>query len=175
MKNTQRRAAIYILICGALIAALLLSGKFVVNVSPSVPVGLWIKADKDGDIKYGDIVKVPFSAFNHDLNDWVPERYHQKNEMGRVTPYLKRVAGLPGDIISLASYDLLAVNGKIILNSAPMSQDRIGNVLRAFKMPVKLGSGDIWLMSDSPRGFDSRYLGPADINKCEKVLPVLVF
>ena len=166
----QRKAAIGVLVFGAAIAALLCFGGFTVNLSASVPLGLWRKVG--GPVQIGDIVEVPFEAFRS--TDWVPESYHRKNDFGRVTPYLKRVAGLPCDKIE-ADSGLIRVNGKVVPDSAPLSADRAGNVMRAYPLPVSLASGEVWLSSDSPRGFDSRYLGPARLEECVKVVPVFVF
>lgn len=169
--KTGQKAAIYVLIFGAAVAALLYFGGFTVNLSPSVPLGLWRRVD--GPIQRGDIVEVPFEAF-HSIG-WVPEAYHRQNDFGRVTPYLKRVAGLPCDMIEADKGGLLRVAGEIFPNSAPLSMDRAGNVMRAFPLPCHLASDEVWLLSDSPRGFDSRYLGPAERERCVKVVPVFVF
>ncbi len=175
MKKFERRAALCILTLGALTAALLLSGLFTFNISSSVPLGLWLRLSNK-NIKIGDIVEINFEDFIYN-NDWVPEAYYKANEVGRTAPYLKRVAGLPGDVIELGEFNLLKINNKIILNSLVLSQDRAGNILSSpdYSNKIKLQDNEVWLMSDSPRGFDSRYLGPAKLNKCVKVLPILIY
>ncbi|MCR4818844.1 MAG: S26 family signal peptidase [Fretibacterium sp.] len=167
----EQKAAICVLIFGTAAAALLCSGLFVVNTSPSVPVGLWLR--RDGPVQRGDIVEIPFEAFRS--TDWVPEAYHRKNDWGRVTPYLKRVAGLPGERVEADKDGLLRVAGEVVPNSVPLSMDRVGNVMRAFPLPCQLAFNEVWLLSDSPRGFDSRYLGPAKLDQCSRVIPLLVF
>ena len=169
--RTEQKAAICILIFGAAVAALLYFGGFTVNLSASVPLGLWRRAG--GPVQRGDTVDVPFEAFRS--TDWVPEAYHRRNDWGRVRPYMKRVAGLPCDMIEADKSGLIRVAGELIPNSAPLSLDRAGNVLRAFPLPLRLASDEVWLLSDSPRGFDSRYLGPAKLERCVKVVPVLIF
>ena len=175
MKKFERRAALCILTLGALTAALLLSGLFTFNISSSVPLGLWLRLSNK-NIKIGDIVEINFEDFIYN-NDWVPEAYYKANEVGRTAPYLKRVAGLPGDVIELGEFNLLKINNKIILNSVILSQDRAGNILSSpdYSNKIKLQDNEVWLMSDSPRGFDSRYLGPAKLNKCVKVLPIIIY
>ena len=181
MKRFEQKAAACILIIGALTAVLLLSGLFTFNVSSSVPLGLWLRLSNK-NIKIGDIVEINFKDFIED-NSWAPDAYYKVNEVGRTAPYLKRVAALPGDEIELGEFNLLKVNNKIILNSMALSQDRAGNILRNYLLdlkaqgllPLKLKANEVWLTSDSPRGFDSRYLGPAKLDKCVKVLPILVF
>ncbi|MBR1602273.1 MAG: S26 family signal peptidase [Synergistaceae bacterium] len=176
MKRFEQKAAVCILIIGALTAVLLLSGLFTFNVSSSVALGLWLRLSNK-NIKIGDIVEINFEDFIDD-NSWVPAAYYKTNEVGRTAPYLKRVAALPGDLIELGEFNLLKINNKIILNSMALSQDRAGNNLRNYLNygdKLKLKANEVWLTSDSPRGFDSRYLGPAKLDKCVKVLPVLIF
>ena len=169
--RAEQKAAVCVLLLGTAAAAVLYFGGFTVNLSASVPVGLWRRVD--GPIQRGDIVEVPFEAFRS--VDWVPEAYHRENDFGRVTPYLKRVAGLPCDMIEVDKSGLLLVAGEVVPHSTPLSMDRAGNELRAFPLPHRLASDEVWLLSDSPRGFDSRYLGPAKLEQCVKVVPVIVF
>lgn len=167
----EQKAAVVVLIFGAAVAALLFSGIFAVNTSPSVPVGLWLRSE--APIQRGDIVEVDFDAFRS--IDWVPEAYHRRNDCGRVPPYLKRVAGLPGDLIEADDSRLLRVAGEIVPDSAPLSMDNAGNYLKAFPLPLRVADDEVWLLSDLPRGFDSRYLGPAKLERCSRFVPLLVF
>ena len=162
----ERNAAICILILGAAIAALFSSGRLILNTTASVPIGLWWRVD--GPLNLGDVVRVPIEAFK--ATDWVPEEKKKKNAWGNHKAFLKRVAGLPGDLIEVGDYGLLRINGHIIPNSAPLSADRAGRPLKAYPLPVRLESDELWLLSDSPRGFDSRYLGPVKYEKCNKLV-----
>ena len=116
-------------------------------------------------------MRVPIEAFK--ATDWVPEIYWRKNAWGQHKAFLKRVAGLPGDIIEAGEYGLLRINGRLIPNSAPLSADRAGRPLKAYPLPTRLASDEIWLLSDSPRGFDSRYLGPVHHLKKHKFIPLV--
>ena len=160
-----------LIILWASIAALFRSGHLILNTTGSVPRGLWWKLG--GPLQRGDIVAVPISAFRS--TSWVPEAYWRKNAWGKPKAFLKRVAGFPGEVVAAAEYGLICVAGKVIPNSAPLSADRAGRPLRDFPLPVTLASDEVWLLSDSPRGFDSRYLGPAWIEDCHKALPLAVF
>ena len=166
-----RKAAVLLLVLWAILAALFCSGRLILNTTGSVPRGLWWVSG--GRIQRGDTVTVPISAFRS--TSWVPEAYWRKNAWGKPKAFLKRVAGLPGDTIEAGEYGLIRVAGEVIPNSAPLSADRAGRSLRAFQLPVTLASDEIWLLSDSPRGFDSRYLGPARIEECQKTVPLAVF
>ncbi len=168
--NLNKKFVISVLIIGAVLAAPFFTGRFVLNISPSVPLGLWLLSDDK--ITYGDVVQLPLDAFK--FAEWVPEMYHVKDRNGVEMPYLKRVAGLPGDVIELSSEGYEIAAGKILLNSLPLSMDGSGNKLETFPLPVKLASDEIWLTSDKERGFDSRYLGPARIDQCKKIVPFIV-
>ena len=135
------------------------------------PRGLWLKLDYIP--QKGDFVQVPIDAFTS--TEWVPPEYFRKNIWGENKPFLKKVAGLHGDLIEHGDNDLILINGIPYPNSAPLSHDRAGRFLRAFTLPVTLTSDEVWLLSDSPLGFDSRYLGMAKLSKCYKAVPLLTF
>lgn len=166
-----RKAAVLLLVLWASIAALFRSGRLILNTTGSVPRGLWWVSG--GRIQRGDTVTVPISAFRS--TSWVPEAYWRKNSWGKPKAFLKRVAGFPGEVVEAAEYGLIRVAGKVVKNSAPLSADRAGRPLRAFPLPVTLASDEVWLLSDSPRGFDSRYLGPALIKRCQRAVPLFVY
>ncbi len=166
-----RKAAVLLLVLWAILAVLFSSGQLILNTTGSVPRGLWWRCG--GPLRYGDVVIVHTSAFRS--ASWVPETYWRKNAWGKPKAFLKRVAGLPGDVVGTWQSGSIHVNGGIIPNSAPLSMDRTGQPLKASHLPIILASDEVWLLSDSPRGFDSRYLGPAMIGKCKKAMPLLVF
>ena len=167
----EQRAALLVIFIGVALAALFCSGKLILNTTASVPIGLWWRVD--GPIALGDVVRVPIEAFK--ATDWVPEIYWRKNAWGQHKAFLKRVTALPGDIIEAGEDGLLCLNGQPIPNSTPLFEDRAGRPLKAFPLPIQLASDEIWLLSDSPRGFDSRYLGTALLGKCCKVMPLVLF
>ena len=165
-----RKTAVLLLVLWVVIFALFCSAHLILNTTGSVHRGLWWRSC--GPLRYGDVVVVPTSAFRS--TSWVPENYWRKNAWGKPKAFLKRVAGLPGDVVGTWQNGPIHVNGGIISNSAPLSADRAGRPLKAFHLPVILASDEVWLLSDSPRGFDSRYLGPARIEECQKAIPILV-
>ena len=170
-RRKQKRNALFIILIGAIISALICSECLILNTTASVPRGLWLKVD--GLPKKGDFVQVPIDAFTS--TEWVPPEYFRKNICGKNKPFLKKVTGLHGDRIALDNNGLILINGVPFPNSAPLSHDRAGRFLRAFKLPVTLTSDEIWLLSDSPLGFDSRYLGTAKLSKCYKAVPLITF
>ena len=62
MQRKTKKFAISIIILGAVIVAPFFTGKLLVNTTPSVPLGLWLKLETK-KINRGDVVQVPFDAF----------------------------------------------------------------------------------------------------------------
>ena len=170
-KRKQKRNALFVILVGSILAALICSECFILNTTASVPRGLWLKLDTLP--QKGDFVQVPVDAFMSIA--WVPPEYFRKNIWHENKPFLKIVAGVHGDRIEQDKDGMILINGVPFPNSAPISHDRAGRPLRAFSLPITLTSGEVWLLSDSPRGFDSRYLGAADFLKCQKAIPLLTF
>lgn len=168
---SSRRFSIGVLVLTVALALLLLSGHPIVNTTRSVPVGLWWVVD--GPLHRGDIVLVPIAAFKSTA--WVSEKIWPLNAWGNRKPFIKRVAGLPGERVETGECGLIHIDGIIVPKSSPLSADRLGRIMQAFTLPIVLGDNEIWMTSDSERGFDSRYLGPADANQCRKVIPILTF
>lgn len=73
------------------------------------------------------------------------------------TPLLKRVFATSGRTVRLDTTGL-AVDGRRV-QPAPRTADSAGRPLPPGYIDVRLGPGELWLASDSERGFDSRYLG----------------
>ena len=170
-KRKQKRNALLIIFVGSLLSALMCSEYLILNTTASVPRGLWLKLDCPP--KKGDFALVPIEAFSS--TEWVPLEYFRKNIWNENKPFLKKVAGLSGDLIEHGDNGLIKINGVPFPNSAPLSHDRGGRFLLAFPLPVTLKNDEVWLMSDSPFGFDSRYLGTARILQCHKAVPLLTF
>ena len=170
-RKIQRRNALCVILVGAILGTLICSECFILNTTASVPRGLWLKIDTLP--QKGDFVQVPIDAFSS--TEWVPPNYFRKNMWGNRKPFLKLVAGSHGDSIELGDNGLILINGVPIPNSAPLSHDRAGRTLRTLQLPITLASDEVWLLSESPFGFDSRYLGTANIFNCYKAVPLLTF
>ena len=170
-KKIQRRNALFVILVGSALAALICSECFILNTTASVPRGLWLKLDTLP--QKGDFVLVPIDAFSS--TQWVPHHYFRLNMWDKRKPFLKLVAGSSGDNIELGDNRLILINGTPFPNSKPLSHDRAGRLLRAFELPVTLASEEIWLLSESPFGFDSSYLGPAKIFRFYKAVSLLTF
>ena len=170
-KKIQRRNALLVIFIGSVLGAFICSECFILNTTASVPRGLWLKLDCMP--KKGDFIQVPIDAFSS--TEWVPPEYFRKNMWGERKPFIKIVAGLHGDLIEQDDNGLININGVPFPDSAPLSHDRAGRFLKASTLPLTLASDEVWLLSDSPFGFDSRYLGAAKLSKCHKAVPLLTF
>ena len=164
-RKFQRRNALFVILIGSILAVLICSQCFILNTTASVPRGLWLKLDT--------LPLVPIDAFSS--TEWVPPDYFRLNMWGKRKPFLKLVAGSQGDSVELGDNGLILINGVPFPDSKPLSHDRAGQPLRAFNLPITLASDEIWLLSQSPFGFDSRYLGAAKIFRCYKAVPILTF
>ena len=106
-KKIQRRNALIIIFIGAILSAFICSERLILNTTASVPCGLWLKVD--GLPKKGDFVQVPIEAFSS--TEWMPPEYFRKNIWDKNKPFLKKVAGLPGDLIEQGDNGLIRING----------------------------------------------------------------
>lgn len=140
-----------------------------INVTPSMPIGLWIVQPLTSKPERGLIVAIcadrgPSSpvAGAHGLS--CPDGHPL---------LLKPVAAIPGDHVSVGEAGL-SVNGK----SLPDSRAR--PVTGPQAMPFghyTVADGEIWVIATGhPRSYDSRYLGPLPISNIRgRASPILVW
>lgn len=96
---------------------------------------------------------------------------------GNYLPLMKKVKGLPGDVIRLSDQGIL-INDALINNSKPLALEA---PLDGYP-PIVLGeytvkSGEYFLLSDySAKSFDGRYYGPTPKEAIDSVLvPVVIW
>jgi conjugative transfer signal peptidase TraF len=89
-------------------------------------------------------------------------------------PVLKQVATLPGDHVTVGPRGV-TINGRLWPNSKPLAVDHVGRPLAHYRFgSYTVAPAQVWLLSDSPRGFDSRYLGPIGLSHINSTVePVL--
>jgi conjugative transfer signal peptidase TraF len=139
-----------------------------VNLSPSVPTGIWRIQDEGH--KKGDYVVV--SPSDHPGYKLAVERGY----LPGFSPMLKRVVAAEGDIVSYDEDEkAVMVNGEYIMMTEIISQDTEGRPLPRASFPVTLKEGDVWLSSENIRGYDSRYFGPVSEDVLKKAEPVWIF
>jgi len=76
-------------------------------------------------------------------------------------PLMKPIVARPGDVVVLSESGL-EVNGKLLGNTAPRSQDSKARPLPHYPFGTyRVSSGTVWVASSyHPLSFDSRYFGP---------------
>jgi conjugative transfer signal peptidase TraF len=147
-----------------------------INLSPSVPRGLW-KVDKQpNQPQRGGYAIVPMSdAGEEDKNPG----YRLAAERGYLvspTPMLKRIVAVEGDFVSYDEYErAVTVNGGYVLMTEILSRDTDGRPMPSAPFPVWLMERQVWLSSENIRGYDSRYFGPVSSDILRKATPVWIF
>lgn len=148
-------AILIMLLTGAVLAAPFLFGLLSINISPSVPMGLWFVHPATAEFEVGSYVKVNVQAFtNYEKYTGYP--FH-KNSSGQMRQFIKQVAGRSGDLVE-STLDQIYINGELMPDSKILSSDKNGRSLTPFPLPYRLKIGELWLTSNSTRGFDSRYI-----------------
>jgi conjugative transfer signal peptidase TraF len=166
-----RKLAVVLLLClsGAAGSGLrLYHAGYRINLSPSVPAGIW--RIREGGHARGDYVVV--SPSNHLGYRLAVERGY----LPEFSPMLKRVVAAEGDVVDYDEEErAVTVNGEYIMMTEILSRDTEGRVLPKTLFPVKLRRGEAWLSSENIRGYDSRYFGPVSEDILQRAVPVWIF
>ena len=123
-----------------------------INTSESLPVGLY-RVSPSGSF-------VEFCPDDHGLS--AQRHYRARGACpDGAAPLLKPVTAGPGNEIVLSSAGM-AVNGKLLSNTAPLGRDSEGRPLWHWPYGTyTTPAGMLWVASTySSRSYDSRYFGP---------------
>ena len=133
------------LVLGVLVLTAVVSTRWVrLNLSPSLPVGLYRLTAVPAEVTRGTLVVLPVPAsVQHVWSSWVP--------------LLKPVAGVPGDVVCYAQEARLRSMGAIMARSPWRPTARPLPHLDAGCQPVP--EGMVFLASQAPKSLDGRYLG----------------
>ena len=165
-KHRQKFAVAFVLFVSCVIALSFgaYSVGYRINISPSVPTGLW---KVEGAVEKNGYAVV--AANEHHGYRLAVERGYLQNFM----PMLKRIVATAGDVVS---YDVeeraVTVNGAYILMTEIYSQDTEGKPLPSANFPVRLNKDEVWLSSEHIRGYDSRYFGAISQDILQGAKPV---
>ena len=161
-----RRAALFLLLFA--VATFILYGLgYRLNLTHSVPIGLW-RIEDDGEVRREGYVQVAANT-----QPWyllgVERKYYQSGAR-----LLKKVVALEGDIVNYDTTEkLLSVNGKFVPLTEIASRDSAGRDMPQMSFPVRLGTGEAWLTSENKQGYDSRYFGPVSLDLLQSARLVL--
>jgi conjugative transfer signal peptidase TraF len=158
MKRSRILRAAAGLTASALAASLCLIGSWLplrlgycLNVTSSEPVGFYRRTN--ARLTRGVLVLLhqPDNALAAPmLNAYIPPGF----------ALIKRVAAVAGDMVVIDAHGV-GINGSRWPSSAPLIQDQQGHLLHSYPFGIyRVPSGELWVMSNHPRGLDSRYFGP---------------
>ncbi len=139
---------------------------YCLNITPSEPAGIYELVP--GGVARGALVLLPQP---HDSSASLLRRYVPAR-----LPLIKRVAALPGDVVHVTA-DGVYVNGVRWPESVPLAHDAEGRTLRPYPFGAyRVAAGELWVMSNHPRGLDSRYFGPvAEASVISRLAPLLTW
>jgi conjugative transfer signal peptidase TraF len=138
---------------------------YFLNITPSEPVGIY--REIGGGAERGTLVllKQPHDPASSILN--------LKSYLPANIPLIKRIAAMPSDVVETSAYGV-RVNRILWPDSAPLTHDQEGRSLQPYPFGTyQVPAGQIWVMSNHPRGLDSRYFGPVtESSVISRLVPV---
>ncbi|MCK1724964.1 conjugative transfer signal peptidase TraF [Bradyrhizobium sp. 142] len=157
----SRRFPVMILAAGAgLIVVVAVAGWCAglrINMTPSYALGLWRIAPLDRAVAVGDLVFIcpPDTA---EFERAFDRGYIRRGLCaGDLSPLIKTVAALSGQRVDIA--ERVSIDGKPLPESDVQHRDAAGRPLSPFVGGV-IPAGELYLHSDFPGSYDSRYFGP---------------
>ena len=160
LHNGARRPAPGVLLaalgCGGCLLASEAPAPALINESPSVPRGLYLR-DFGADPGRGDMVALrqPRAARSYLAGLGMPADVR----------LLKRVAAVGGDRVCRTG-DRVETPGRSV---TVRSRDRRGARLPRWADCRRLSAGEVFLLGDTPGSFDSRYFGPVRVSGLDGV------
>lgn len=143
---------------------------FRINLTPSVPVGVYQLHKLEGPLKRGDIVWFcpPDTPLFRKVRDEWGDIPHGDCPGGYMHMF-KPVAALPGDMVE-ETHQGVFVNGHRLPNSQPRGRTGKGQRLNPAFGRFQVQPGTVWLVSTyHPQSFDSRYFGPLAMSQVEGI------
>lgn len=121
----------------------------ILNETPSMSKGAYVRVGEIDGLKRGDIVAMPMNS---------AARYYLVKKLGypEDTMLIKRVAGLAGDLVCRQG-SVVTINKRTLVAAG---SDRQGTPLPAWYGCRTLSTNEVFILGDYPSSFDSRYFGP---------------
>ena len=96
---------------------------------------------------------------------------HEGNCPGHAISVLKRIVGVPGDVIELGD-TYVAIDGTLRLDGFLVERDSQGREIpKVARQTFTLGVGEYFLLGTHPRSWDNRYTG---LTKRENIIDTVV-
>jgi conjugative transfer signal peptidase TraF len=130
-----------------------------INTSPSLPMGLYV-VSRDLAANLVEFCPAePFASLST-IRGW---RSAGSCPDG-AAPLLKPVVARAGDVVEMSARGI-AVNGRLLPNTAPLTRDSKGRQLRSWTFGrYTVGRNAVWVASShNGQSFDSRYFGPVPV------------
>ena len=166
LQGIRRHKLVSALFGFGLVALTLSQSNLLVNVSDSLPPGLWYISKQPVILEHGRIV-----TFCPTLSEYVKANYHLGNQNLRwlrrcsdpVDSFTKPVAALPGDTVQLTT-DAIYVNGQKL--AGRIHRDAYGHAIPSVGLGTYVvAPGTFWAVSTyNQASYDSRYLGAIPIS-----------
>ena len=145
------------------------------NLTPSLPKGVYQLSPEP--VRAGDLVTFCLES----TNPFAPLA-KERGYLGPgscpsgLRPLLKKVAGLPGDRLTISPHGLM-VNGRLLPGTARPDHDHQGRTLPASLLQNgEIPDGQALVLSQEHSGsFDSRHFGLVPLSSLTKARPILVF
>jgi conjugative transfer signal peptidase TraF len=132
-----------------------------INTTSSMPIGLYFlvhRAPQRND-NIAVCLPAPLASFAY-------QRHYLHHGLcaNGFEPVIKRLVGIPYDIVSVTSYGVM-INGQFLQHSIPRQHDRHHLLLPSIPCGIyHLQTNQGWLYGiASPQSWDSRYYGPIDL------------
>jgi conjugative transfer signal peptidase TraF len=161
--------ALSILIVGVIV----LSCYFVINTTPSYPVGIYKKIfNKEPQV--GDL-----TLFCPPDNEATAIAYKRKYISAGMCPgnygyLIKKILAAKKDRVRFTDEGIF-INGQYLINSQPRLMDQAGRELSWFRGAYVLGENQVVMLSDhNPDSWDSRYFGILNKQQIKYVLMPLI-
>ena len=139
---------------------------YCLNLTPSEPVGIYRLVA--GGAGRGVLVwlKQPAGPTASILHRYAPVNI----------PLIKRVAAVGGDVVQVGAHGV-RIDGTLWPDSAPLERDAEGRLIQHYPFGTyRVRSSQLWVMSEHPRGIDSRYFGPiAKLSVISRLIPIVVW
>lgn len=175
MKRIFRKSEKYFVIAcliGLSLLSLFALLPVVVNTTPSLPEGIYLKTQEQ--VERGKIVV--FCPPQEEAFFLARKRGYLSSGFceGGMERMIKHVAGVSGDNYSISAGGI-TINGQLLAQSAPLTQDPAGRLMPIRRESGRVPEGKLILYSGwNSRSFDSRYFGVVDSQRVQAVIRPLL-